>query len=287
MHKHIHARAGIPPCLTGRGNGFSSFGEPQTRGTAGPFQIAALLKSPSVYEYGDGDLGEREWRKEGERDRGRERSESERERVSEVLFPACPVALGWIYALDLEECVCLRVCGANERVRVETEPEATGQRVITHRHAYSRGNRKPHKHSHTLIRSLLIYFFLPSTQSPPHRQTHPQSHTQSTYACMHQLSAPCPTSPPRSPLILLLISPFLQCRASIRSTLDKPMRFRLPSRVHLYAALWQNKQPSVYSKDSISVSPSSSDYTAHELWIGGRARWRSDSDDKGRSLGPC
>lgn len=65
MHKHIHAHTSIVPCLTGRGNGFSPFGEPQTRGAAGPFQIAVLLKSPSVYEYGDEDLGKRERRKEG------------------------------------------------------------------------------------------------------------------------------------------------------------------------------------------------------------------------------
>lgn len=67
MHKHMHAHTSVPPWLTERGNGFSPFGVPQTRGAAGPFQIAALFKSPSVYEYGDEDLGEREWRKEGEK----------------------------------------------------------------------------------------------------------------------------------------------------------------------------------------------------------------------------
>lgn len=56
-HKYAHTRYTVPPCLTGRGNGFSPFGEPQTRGAAGPFQIAVLLKTPSVYEYGDEDLG--------------------------------------------------------------------------------------------------------------------------------------------------------------------------------------------------------------------------------------
>lgn len=57
----MHAHASVPPCLAESGNDFSPFGEPQTRGAAGPFQIAALLKSPSVYEYGDEDLGETEW----------------------------------------------------------------------------------------------------------------------------------------------------------------------------------------------------------------------------------
>lgn len=61
MHQHMHAHASVPPCLAESGNDFSPFGEPQTRGAAGPFQIAALLKSPSVYEYGDEDLGETEW----------------------------------------------------------------------------------------------------------------------------------------------------------------------------------------------------------------------------------
>lgn len=54
----------------------------------------------------------------GGKNLGRERSEREKEGarerfcVSEVLFPACPVALGWIYALDLEKCVCLCVVEA-------------------------------------------------------------------------------------------------------------------------------------------------------------------------------
>lgn len=74
------APTSTPPCLTGRGNGFSPFGEPQTRGAAGPFQIAAPLKSPSVYEYGDEDLGEREWRTDrGGKNQGKARSESEKE----------------------------------------------------------------------------------------------------------------------------------------------------------------------------------------------------------------
>lgn len=68
MHKHINAQTSLPPCLTGTGNGFSPFGEPQTSGAAGPFQIAALLKSPSVYEYGDEDLEEWLRRKECEGD---------------------------------------------------------------------------------------------------------------------------------------------------------------------------------------------------------------------------
>ena len=108
---HTCSHTSIPPCLTGRGNGFSPFGEPQTRGAAGPFQIAALLKSPSVYEYGDEDLGARERRKGG-KNRGRERSEwKKRGSKREILclwgaFPAYPVALGWIYALDLK-CVCV------------------------------------------------------------------------------------------------------------------------------------------------------------------------------------
>ena len=71
MHQHMQTHTSVPPCLTGRGNGFSPFGEPQTRGAAGPFKIAAILKSPSVYEYGDEDLGEREWGKEGENREGR------------------------------------------------------------------------------------------------------------------------------------------------------------------------------------------------------------------------
>lgn len=91
MHKYILAQTSLPPCLTGKGNGFSPFGEPQTRGAAGPFQIAVVLKSPSVYEYGDEDLGRRERRKrrkiEGGRDQ-RVKKEGGRERfcVSEVLF---------------------------------------------------------------------------------------------------------------------------------------------------------------------------------------------------------
>lgn len=71
MHKHIHAHGSVPPCFTGRGNGFSPFGGPQTRGAVSPFQIAVLLKSPSVYEYGDEDLGEGEWGKEGGNKEGR------------------------------------------------------------------------------------------------------------------------------------------------------------------------------------------------------------------------
>lgn len=58
----------------------------------GLFEIAVFLKSPSVYEYRDEDLGEREWRKRrGRFKRGRERDQSgkegrgERFCVSEVL----------------------------------------------------------------------------------------------------------------------------------------------------------------------------------------------------------
>lgn len=80
----MHTHTGVPPCLTGKGNGFSPFGEPQTRGAGGPFQIAVLLKSPSVYEYGDEDLGKRERRKEGQ-NCGRERSESGKEGAREIL----------------------------------------------------------------------------------------------------------------------------------------------------------------------------------------------------------
>lgn len=45
---HACAHSTVAPCLTERGNGFSPFGGPQTRGAAGPFQIAALLKRPTT-----------------------------------------------------------------------------------------------------------------------------------------------------------------------------------------------------------------------------------------------
>lgn len=44
----VRAHSTVAPCLTERGNGFSPFGGPQTRGAAGPFQIAALLKRPTT-----------------------------------------------------------------------------------------------------------------------------------------------------------------------------------------------------------------------------------------------
>lgn len=102
----------IPPCLTGKGNGFSPFGEPQTRGAAGPFQIPVLLKTPSVYEYGDEDL-EKQVEGGGKFEGGKDqRVKRGRDSMSLRGFPPCPVALGWIYALDLEDyqSVCLCVC---------------------------------------------------------------------------------------------------------------------------------------------------------------------------------
>lgn len=77
-------------------------------------------------------------------------------------FPPCPVALGRIYALDLEDYqfVCLCVCVANKKVYVDTEPEATGQRVITHKHALSHVTKKTHSHTNTPNQLLfpLIHF---------------------------------------------------------------------------------------------------------------------------------
>lgn len=48
--------------------------ESQTRGATGPFEIATLLKSPSVYEYGDEDLGDMKWGK-AEKKRGRRKDQ--------------------------------------------------------------------------------------------------------------------------------------------------------------------------------------------------------------------
>lgn len=135
MHEHICTQTSTPPCLTGRGNGFSPFGEPQTRGAAGPFQIAALLKSPIclwIWRWG--------FRREGREERGqklkggrdqRVKKEQKRDSVSLRCFSRLPCG-PW---LDLRTgfrsvlaYVCMCVCGANERLYVvDALPEATGQ----------------------------------------------------------------------------------------------------------------------------------------------------------------
>lgn len=96
-------------------------------------------------------------------------------------------------------CVGVCICGANERVCVYTDPEATGQRVIKHRHDYSHGT---HQHSHTVISSPLLIHFLFHTIPPYllHSVKHIYNHTltYSAHTAMHQLSAQRLTSPPGS-----------------------------------------------------------------------------------------
>lgn len=88
------------------------------------------------------------------------------------------------------------------------------------------------------------------------------------------------------PLIILFIFPFIHCRASIRCTLDKPIRFPfLPVFIYMQLSSKTNSRPC--TADSISVSPSCSHYTAHELWIGVSVRTRSDRSSKGQALAGC
>lgn len=78
-------------------------------------------------------------------------------------FSACPVALGWIYALDLEECVYLYVYGANRRVYVDREPEATGQSNHTQTCLESWDTER---HTHFNLAPLSSFIF--SFTQPPH-----------------------------------------------------------------------------------------------------------------------
>ena len=77
-------------------------------------------------------------------------------------FPPCPVALGWIYALDLEEhlsvCVCLCARGTNERVCRKSWRRQVG--LITHKHALCDGTKKRSHTETLLINSFLLAHFL-------------------------------------------------------------------------------------------------------------------------------
>lgn len=168
--------------------------------------------------------------------------------------------------------MCLCVCGANERVFIDTLPAATGQRVITHRHAYGHGTQiLTLISSTTSIYSLFhtinpIFFILLTIPALTH-----SSNIQATSCIRREHRA-----------TLSSVHPFIQCRASIRCTSDKPICFSFLS-VHLYAALRQNKQHC--KADSISVSPCSSLYQRHELWIGVSTRVRSHCSAQGHTLG--
>lgn len=137
-------------------------------------------------------------------------------------------------------------------------------------------------HTYTLISSPLLIYFLFHTipallHTVKHICNHAQNHIQSTYTYASAESWIF--------LILLFIFPFIHCQASIRCTFDKPVWFSfLPAFIYMQLSSKTNSRPC--KADSISVSPSSSHYTPHELCIGVNVE-RSDRSNRGQSLGPC
>lgn len=135
----------------------------------------------------------------GGRDQRVEKREQERFCVSEVLFLPALWPLAGICTGLKRVCLCANacVCGANEKSYVGTEPEATGQRVIMHKHAYSYGTKK---HTNTPNHSLYLHPISLSCNPPPIFST-PLNTSAITYRAhtrMHQWSAYCRSSPPGS-----------------------------------------------------------------------------------------
>lgn len=126
----------------------------------------------------------------------------------------------------------------------------------------------------------------------PHIGSTPLHTSAVTHTCVRSThtyaSAECtvPHSSTWLPLIILFIFPFIHCRASIRCTLDKPIRFSfLPVFIYMQLSSKTNSRPC--TADSISVSPSCSHNTVHELWIGASVRTRSGRSSKGQALVGC
>lgn len=202
----------------------------------------------------------------GGRDQRVEKREQERFCVSEVLFLPALWPLAGICTGLKRVCLCAYacVCGANEKSYVDTEPEAAGQRVIMHKHAYSYGTKK---HTNTPNHSLYLHPISLSCNPPHllHSVKHISNHIQSTYT---YASVECilPLFSTWVPFILVLIVASIHCGATISFTLDKPIWFSFPS-AFIYMQLSSKTNSRLCTADSIAVSPSSSDYTAHELWI--------------------
>lgn len=138
MHIHMQAETGRPPCFTGQGNGFPPFGEPQTRGAAGPFLIGACLKMPSVYEYGDEDLGKWEGGAfEGEKD---QRPKRARDCVSLRCFSTLPCGPWLEFCTGFRRvslCMCLRMCVCVVQMRKSMRILSQWQQVRAHTQAHA------------------------------------------------------------------------------------------------------------------------------------------------------
>lgn len=166
---------------------------------------------------------------------------------------------------------------------MDTEPEATGQRVITSRHACSHRTRE---HSHT------NHLPCPHQFSPPHPcPLHAGEHicNRARSACTY--CAPAERTAPLFSTCLLLILLFILPSAAEPASvapLDKPAWFPLP-RLRLFICSSPAKQTAVrvqqiasrYRYPAATTKP-------HELWIGGGGgvRWRSGRSHRGQSPGP-
>lgn len=141
----------------------------------------------------------------------------------------------------------------------------------------------------TLLISLcpLVYYLFPYNPSYLLHPIKPICDHTLTYRAQTRLcirpGAQSHTSPHGSSS--LLVCPFIHCRASTRCTSDKPIWLSFPP-AFIYMQLSGKTNNRPCTTDSISVSPSSSQYTPHELWIAVSVR-RSDRNDKGQSLGSC
>lgn len=203
---------------------------------------------PSVYEYGDEDLGKRGWR-------GGERSETKKSKrlcVSEVLFqPALWTLAGFLHWIQKRVClhVFVRVCGANESVYVHTQPMAAGQ--STRKHVHTNTSFLIHFPSHTI----------PTIFSTPLNTT-VIANSQITYTYE---SSEWHFSTTRL-LIPVFIFSLIHSAATICCTPDKPMWLsQPPALIHMQLSSKTNSRP--FAADCISVSPSISHYRPHELWI--------------------
>lgn len=146
-----------------------------------------------------------------------------------------------------------------------------------------------HKHTKTLAH--LHQLSTPHLFSLSHNSSYPLHSTKHicnntlpyrAHTALHQLSARCHTSPTAS--FSSHCSSFPSFTAQPASVAPKPIRFSfLPVFIYMQLSSKTNSRPC--TADSISVSPSTSHYTPHELWIGASLRRGSGRNDKWQSLG--
>lgn len=178
-----------PPCLTGKGNGFFSIWRATNKRCCQLILDSSLFKEPLrlwIWRWGFGKARGKKGKFEGGK-----RSESEKSWrfCVPLVLSLLPRALAWIYVLDLAEWLC----GTNEKVYVDTEPKATGQRVITDMDlVMGQRNTSTHKpeanqqlSTHPVPLSCIPHYLLHSVE---HISNHTLTHKAHTP--MNQLSAP-------------------------------------------------------------------------------------------------